>query len=377
MGPIKRIKTIDTIRGLSMLWMFIGHLSGWWMAEEDMYIAHLLFAIFDPIGASAFIFISGISTCFSVRNRQEKSKILEDFNSNNIIRKEYFIRAFLIFGLAMAYNLVVAFFYGDMRKIWSWFVLLTIAVSLFLTWPLLNKSIITRILVIILVLIGNQILLIYLLPYQNEKSMRGILFYLLYNSLDLDFILGFFPFFLLGTIIGDLLHGIYNNEDILERRESLKIKILYPSLFIAPCLLLFGMVFQLRLGDIYGHGTELFNFPDFLISRSFSWFVYTFGILLLLSTSLLVLEEAGAFDNEKNGRFLFYFSYYSLTVYLAHNILFFLFLGRFQATEIWFPIFLTIIMVWFLLRALYRSKWRTYLSLKIQIGRLSSYLARL
>ncbi|MHA1725521.1 MAG: heparan-alpha-glucosaminide N-acetyltransferase domain-containing protein [Promethearchaeota archaeon] len=376
MAPIKRIKTIDSMRGLSIFWMFVGHLSGWWMKEEDMYIAHLLFAIFDPIGASAFIFISGISTCFSVRNRQEKSKIIENFD-DGIIRKKYFVRAFLIFGLAMAYNLVVALFCGDIRKLWSWFVLLTIAVSLFLAWPLLSKSIATRILIIIIVLIGNQILLIYLLPYQNEKTIRGLLFYLFYNSLDLDFILGFFPFFLLGTIIGDLLNDVYNNANLLERRELLKKKILYPSLFISPCLIIFGMVFKLDLGNIYGHGTELFNFPDFLINRSFSWIVYTFGILLILSASLLVLEESRVINNEKNGRFLFYFSYYSLTVYLAHNVLFYLFLGRFRAIEIWFPIFITIILVWFLLRVLYHSKWRTYLSLKIQVGRLSSYLARL
>ena len=97
---MKRLNSIDSLRGLSMLWMFIGHLSGWWMVIEDMYIAHLLFAIFDPVGASAFIFVSGISTVFSVRNRDKKSMI-DEFYNPKVIRREYFIRAFIILGLGL------------------------------------------------------------------------------------------------------------------------------------------------------------------------------------------------------------------------------------------------------------------------------------
>ncbi len=353
--------------------MFIGHLSGWWIVWEDMYVAHLLFAFLDPIGASAFIFISGISTSFSVNNRKKqinKSDVQELGN----FKKEYYFRALLILGLALGYNLFLVIFFGDLKYFWTWFVLLTIAISLLLGWFILKIPKSIRILIVFLIWILNEILLIFLYPHQGEMNVHGVLFYFLYNSLDLDFFLGFFPFFIIGTVLGDILYEIYKEEEEKVMKLDLKKKLLIPSLISGPSLILVGIFFQLRLGDIYGHDTQLFNFPDFLIRGSFSWLLYTFGILLVLLSILIFIEEFDILKTKKPHRFLYYFSYYSLTVFISHNVLFFIFPNQFSATIIWLPIAITIIIVWFLLRSIYFSKWRDYFSIKIQIGRLSLWL---
>ncbi|GAG12019.1 unnamed protein product, partial [marine sediment metagenome] len=35
---MKRIKSIDILRGLSMCWMFIGHILAWWIRDKDRHL---------------------------------------------------------------------------------------------------------------------------------------------------------------------------------------------------------------------------------------------------------------------------------------------------------------------------------------------------
>ena len=110
-----------------------------------------------------------------------------------------------------------------------------------------------------------------------------------------------------GNFFYHTIFDIYLIENQEERRMMLQNKLLYPSIIIGPALIIFAMFFQLKLGDIYGHGTHLFSLPDFLISRSFSWLLYTMGILLILISVLLAIEEFELIQTEKSYRFLYYF----------------------------------------------------------------------
>ncbi|MHA1291733.1 MAG: heparan-alpha-glucosaminide N-acetyltransferase domain-containing protein [Promethearchaeota archaeon] len=374
---MKRLKSIDIFRGLSMIWMIIGHLSGWWLRDEDIWFAHLIFSILDPIGASAFIFIAGVSSVISLRNRYEKAQISNGYTIQQI-KNEYMLRALIITSIALVYNTFNAIVIGDLKWIWSWFILLTISLSLFMAWPLYNTSKLFRICIAGIIWILNQVILILLLPYEGQSNIFGVFFHILYFPLDLDPILSFFPFFLIGTVIGDLIIDMYNIEDIQKQKEFLSKNFLYPCFLIGTFLIIFGIFFQLKLGYIFGHGhgRELIGFPDFLIRGSFSWMVYTLGILLILITTLLTLEIYGFFETEKSYRFLYYFSYYSLTVFLTHYLLYFVLLNQLTIFNIYIFIIITLILVWLLLRIIYFSKWKSYFSLKIQIGRISAYLAR-
>jgi len=372
---MKRLKSIDTIRGLSMLWMFLAHLGSWWIMEEHIIVYHLLYAFLDPLGSSAFIFIAGVSTAISYRNRLDKAKFSPEYNKQQI-KNEYMIRAFIILGIAIIYNSAVTIGNGDLKWIWAWFVLLTIAISLFLAYPLLATSKMFRIVLSACICVANQIILVLLLPYHGQLNLFGGLFHILYHPLDLDFILGFFPFFLIGTVIGDVIYDFNQIEDQKKRRIILKSKLLYPSIIVGVFLIFFGILFQLRLGNIYGHGhgTYLINFPDFLISKSFSWIIYTVGILLVLLSVLISFEEFELIKTKRSYRFLFYFSYYSLTIYLANNLLYFLFYRQLSVYFIWIYIIITLLLVGLLLRAVYK-KWGSKASIKVNIGNLAKKLA--
>ncbi|MFX1557677.1 MAG: hypothetical protein ACFFC9_10520 [Promethearchaeota archaeon] len=356
---MKRIKAIDTFRGLSMLWMFFGHLQAWWLRDTDLWLYNLTFKIVDPIGSSAFIFIAGITTAISIRGRFVKAKISENYNYR-VIRKEYFYRATLIFIFAILYNSSIALTIMNPIWIWTWFVLLTVSVSLFMGWYLMKLPILYRIIIGTLIWIISQAILSSLYPYQNQINIYGVIFHIFFHRLELDVILYFFPFFLFGTAVGDLLYKYYNIENKYKRRKIIVNKVILPIFWVGILLIIFGILFQ---------------FPKFFINRSFPWLFYTLGIDLTLLAILIIFEEFPLINTKKGLHFLFYFSYYSLTVYLAHNILYFIFFNKLNIFNIWIFILITCILTGIILRLIYK-RFGSKLSLKVQIGRLAYYLAK-
>ena len=363
MIQMQRLKSIDIIRGTSMLWMFLAHLMHWWLKLEDLWFYDAVFSILDVMGAGAFLFISGVSTALSYRNRiinAEKSEI----KSNKRVRNEYLFRAFLLLILALIYNVPIAFYTRNPFNVWIWYILLTIAMSLFITWPLLKVTKILRICIGAGIWIGNQYLIYFLLPHESHFSLNGALFHLLYNGYPiLDPILTFFPFFLIGTVVGDVISKIYYVDNEKERRAALKHKLVIPSIISGACLIIIGVSL---------------DFPDFLnsIQRSFSWMIYSLGVLLILLCVLLFIEEYELIKTKRSYKFLFYYSYYSLTIFLAHNLLFFVFPRQLSASLIIYFVIGTTILVGLLLRYAYK-KLGGIVSIKVQISRMSNELARI
>lgn len=356
---MKRLNSIDIFRGLSILWMFLGHLLHWWLIEQEVWLYDIVFMILDPIGSSAFIFIAGLSTAISLRSRYLKAEKSENYNEY-IIKREYLFRALLIFIVALIYNASIALSLLNPWYIWTWFVLLTISISQFIAWPLFKLKMLYRIIIGIAIWILNQFLLVSLLPYQGKANIFGFLFHIFYHSLDLDVILSFFPFFLFGGVLGELIFKIYQKKDTDLIKKSLKKKLIYPGLIVGIVLIILGI---------------LIRFPQFLVNRSFSWMIYTLGIDICLLIIFLIFEEYIYFKKRTKNGFLFYFSYYSLTVYLAHNILYFLFYQQLTIATIWFFIIGLYIGVGYLLKVLY-NKFGSKISLKYQLGRMASTLAK-
>ncbi|MFX1495314.1 MAG: hypothetical protein ACFFBZ_13605, partial [Promethearchaeota archaeon] len=71
---------------------------------------------------------------------------------------------------------------------------------------------------------------------------------------------------------------------------------------------------------------------------------------------------------------LYYFSYYSLSIYLLHNVLFFIFQNSLQYVYILMYISITLFLLGILLRIIH-IKVGPHFSIKMQIGRLSRALA--
>ncbi|MBD3255898.1 MAG: DUF1624 domain-containing protein [Candidatus Lokiarchaeota archaeon] len=356
----KRIKSIDIFRGSSMLWMFLAHLQAWWIRDEDRAYYLLTFAIFDVIGAAGFIFIAGVSTAISYQNRLKKYENKEPPKSK-IIRNEYVFRAFFILIIALIYNSMTAIGLQDPLRIWTWFVLLTIAISLFLCWPLLKLRKEIRILIGFGIWILHRILVSFLEPYEDVYSYYGILYFILYHTPDLNPILAFFPFLVFGTVVGETIHEIYSIEDLNMRKQWIKKRLIAPLLFFGGILIMFGIVY---------------DFPEFFQHRTFPWLFYSLGIQLCFLAMLFLGEEFLFSHIEKSYKFLFYFSYYSLTVFLSHYLLFFLFSRELSLIRIWATILIVTILVGLVLRIIYKLL-GSKASLKNHIGRWSLELAQI
>ncbi|MEE9377637.1 MAG: hypothetical protein V3V33_06335 [Candidatus Lokiarchaeia archaeon] len=84
----------------------------------------------------------------------------------------------------------------------------------------------------------------------------------------------------------------------------------------------------------------------------------------------LIFEVFKVIKPHRSYKFLFYYSYYSLTINLTHNLLFFLFFHQLNVFNIWFFIVGAFIFLGILLRAIYKA-WEGKASIKVQIGQLN------
>jgi hypothetical protein len=196
----------------------------------------------------------------------------------------------------------------------------------------------------------------WLLPFQGTSNIFGLIFHILYSGFTQDPILIFFPFFLIGTVVGDIVYDTIYSNNMRKYIRNLRNKILVSALTIGIFLIIFGI---------------LFKFPQFWERKSFSWIFYSIGIDLFLFTIFLSFELFEIIKTKKSYKLLFYYSYYSLTIYLAHNLLYFLFLKQLNLFNIWFFATGAFLLIGVIMRTIYNLSEGTT-SLKIQIGRLSN-----
>jgi len=377
---MKRIKGIDTIRGLCILLMILGHLIDWWIRIEDRWLINILFAFLAPIAATGFMFISGFSAILSY---QRKVTNIEESNGLTMrkVKNIYLIRASLLLIVALLYNTAIAFGINDPTWIWAWNVLQTIAVSLLLGCFFLNTSKTFRILVGIVLLVGNQFispfLLLYegqtnlygllfyilyhpleqftILLYEGQTNLYGLLFYILYHPLEQFTILSYFSIFLIGTVVGDSFFKVSTISDQEERKHAIKYVFLMPLTLIGIISVSFSFIFR---------------FPDIIFRRTFSSHVFSIGFFLILLSILLYIEEFEVVKTKKSYRFFYYYSFYSFTIYLAHDPLYFIFFRQLNAFTIWIAFVGTIILITLLLKSI-NEKWGRKASLKTQLSILS------
>jgi uncharacterized membrane protein len=355
---MKRIKGIDTIRGLAIFFMCL-HITEWWLRPKDIGVFIIVVGLVGELSASGLLFISGVSAIILFRSRIAKVKSSHNYNINQV-KNEYLFRALIILVIALIFNTIIALGELSLLNIWTWFIPLTMALSLLLAYPLLKSSKIFRILLAIILWIMHYFLYSLLLPYEGQANFMGVLFHIFYNSRNLHPLIYYFSFFLIGTVIGDVLFEIYHNNIQNEKRMIMKKKLLLPSLIIGPILLLFGL---------------LFVFPGFLNHMSISSTVYTLGFMLTLLSLMVFYEEFKVKTKKKNYRFFFFYSYYSLTVFFGHYLLYFVFTGLLDNVTIWIAAVVTFTLLTLLIRFMYK-KYGAKLALKVYIGRLAGELAR-
>jgi len=357
---MQRIKSLDTFRGFIMLAMVWVHLSEWWLRDADIWFSNAIVPVLKLIFGPGFLLLAGISITLSYRKNLIKITTINDFNYD-IVKKEYLFRATFILIVALGYNSIVALQFMDPLDLWKWFMLLTMSISLFIAWPLLKAPKYVRLVLAIIIWILNYFIFNYLLPYQGQINVNGFIYYFLYNSIDVIPFPHYISFLLIGTIVGEVIFEIYRIDNQKERKLLLKKKITVPSLILGIPLIIISVILDSQLS---------------LERTSFIWIIFAIGINLILLSAFLGFEDFKLRVNKRRLKFLFYYSYYSLTIYLVHNLLFFFFL-IYKLNLFYFWIFVPLTCLFFgLVLRLIHHKYGPKFSIKIQIGRLSSVLAK-
>ena len=353
---LKRFKVVDTARGMAIFGMIVAHILNWWLTEQNLWL-YDVFAIFVlSFGAVSFVFISGASATLSLKRRTMEIKKGDKF-FHHLIRKVYFLRAFFLLMIALLFNLVGALFFQDLTYIWSWNVLQTIAISLFLVWPLINRSKILRTIIAAAALLFNYLLLYLILPYQGQMNVYGISFYILYNPIDQYILLPYFSMLLLGTVLGDILHDLSQIDDPEESRTAFKPHLI-KTVILGIILMIIGMFFL----------------PDFTIHASLASITYSLGLVFVAYSILTYYEIFEPIKTNERYRYFYYYNYYSFTVYLAHYVLYFFFYRQFTVITIWIPMIITMTIITIITIFVYK-KCGQKASIKAGLSVLSFYIA--
>ena len=149
---MERINSIDTLRGLSVLFYFMFHFSSWWTPGSTWWItggsanAYLFFFIpyLGIVAAPIFIMVSGMSMRISIENRRRKN-IPEAEIRTHVIKRGVII---LIFSLFLNF-----LFYSSGEYIWFWNALGTIAVSGIIVYFTSKYSIKLRVIIVIIMIL--------------------------------------------------------------------------------------------------------------------------------------------------------------------------------------------------------------------------------
>ena len=334
---MKRINSIDVLRGFSIWIMVYGHMLQFWIRPEDVWLKVWLYAFLQPVGATGFLLISGLSATLSYKNNLQTKKVLM-----NTMRNIFLLRALFILIIGLFFNLGVAMVFGDgnIADFWSWNALQTIAISLLLLWPILKTSKIVRISIAIFVIILNQILLTMLSPYSGQPLISEVVYHILFNPIDQYAILNYYGIVVIGSVIGDFVFDLRNADDQKKKEFLFTNRAIIYSCFIGIASLVFGI---------------LFLFPKFLDFNTLSSIFYSLGLILATLVILIVIEIFEVIKTKKSYRFLYFYSYYSFTLFLGHNVLLVLFLQQLNYITIWLVVAVFNIILALLLNVMHKK----------------------
>jgi len=346
-----RIYTIDLIRTIGIILMILAHVHDQWLDLDSSWFAAMLYTILSPIGIPSFVFATGLGFGFSWQLKKIKNL---KFKDNAIYQLS---RTIILLGIAFGYNFIgVIVHKRSLYNIWFWYILQTIAISRLLAILFIKfKSIIRFIFSIILVILTHFILF-FLIPFKDTSDFRGLLYFILFNTIDADSILFFFPCVLIGTIIGEKIAII--NEEMYVFRQNISIisidkesELINKKRSIEKFLkqLIIGSLFFILIGVFSGlqkatyyYGWDriieqfktnpnfnINSLPLFLVRNSYAWIIFGIGWILLLiyiffsKIDYKILIRGEKEINKNNLKIIesiCLFGKYSLTIYLTHYL---------------------------------------------------------
>ena len=381
----KRVEVIDLLRGISIFLMVMAHVETYWLNSNSFWLIGIKFLIVQIMGTSNFTFVAGIGFAFSY-----KRNLIRKVSENEVI-KTSLSHTLILISIALIYNLIQSLISGTgFKGFWMWNILQCIAFSRLLGLLFINISKYYRFIIAIIWAFLIEILVSWMLPRYKTESFADLIFLIFFNPLHGDGILVFFPFFIFGTLIGELFQKkLAKNKGLIENRD-LKIWFLAGlALFIS------GIVFgQKPIGaerDYYELikwiGThpkiEISTLPLFIMPNSFLWVFYCAGWQIMFAITAFYFIDL-KYHSPKSSNLFIIFGKYSLSIYICHYLLLyfpFLLNHNFSVNYIiiWFLFIGFEVFIWGIFYFL-DKKWHRKLSLEyfIRLGsqRLISILDR-
>jgi len=331
----QRIRAIDTLRGISILYMIVGHAAEFWLRGKDIWFPTLIPVTFGMIGSSMFIFISGISLTLSYNAKKRKAQTDPHYFPINA-NLDFLVKTLCILGFAILYNLIAStiLLYGT--TIWIWFVLLSISIGRLCCFPFLKYNPWVRVIIAFLFFFFTD----YLFTTLSTSQDLYPLYYFLFNGTRLDYPFPFFGFIFLGSAMGSWI----SNFDLSSSDgNNYNQRFTGYSIIFGLILIILGISLGLELiyaQDSFARGyTNYINrnpffqiegIPQFLLRATTAWGIYCSGFHVIILTVFLHINKRNYSESLNNKpRGVVIFGQNSLTIYMFHYIIFLVYNGGF------------------------------------------------
>ncbi len=344
-----RIRSLDLIRGLCVLFMLITHALSFWFVPSSMWLFTLEGITAGSICASGFVFISGASFGFSWAKNERAG----------IPQKEQYLKgiasAIVLYILAFSNNALAGKVNADgFASLFYWHLFQALAFSRLLGLLFVKVKRVPGI-ILVVGLIAFAAIFLQLIDYgQTSDPLKFTLFSIFFRRLDDYPIFVYFPFFLMGMVIGKEIQSFTEKPTL--NLGVLKNWLLIGAIFMVAGVLLGFQLSKLVLGwglldwlSTYPFAT-LDALPFFLILDTYAWCVFFTGFqicLLMLSFyywDIRPLKQTPAGKSSKKGM-LDIFGKYSLTIYMAHMVIY-AFPLRLDYLTIWLPTLAFVLVAW-------------------------------
>ncbi len=339
----RRIRSIDFVKGLAILFIVLAHISVIWFSPEWVFLFGTVYLFLDILGPSLFIFLSALSVIFSIRRKQYRLP-------ENVIRNRILTRAilFLLVGIFLGnslngFNPSINREYPFPLSLWGWDILVFIGFSQLVSYYIVKLSKFNRLIIALIIILASEPLRAFLFFGRNLNPFFWILNYIITSPAPHVMLLPWIGTIFLSSIFGEYLYDAMIDGSKGAYRDLLRNFTCYGFI-----LLLFGMIsgFMLinpldtefiplfpQVNHYYYYLNqqdfiEITALPLFLIRSTFSFMWYSLGAaLLIIAISFYFLDI-----KKKDNIFidmLIYYGNISLSLYIIHFAWAFLYRGQF------------------------------------------------
>jgi Heparan-alpha-glucosaminide N-acetyltransferase, catalytic len=345
-----RLYSLDILRGISMFLMLLAHAMTYWPDENSFWVMPIYFIILNISGTSQFTYVAGLGLSFSWLQYRAKGM------SEKEIYQKSMSRTYVMIIVSIGYNFVATIVRGTgLAGLWCWNILQCIAFCRLIGTFLMALQRKMRFFIAIALVFLTGIITWWMVPLYATNIPAKLVFYLFYNPMHGDGFLVFFPFFLMGTVLGEIVFEIVritrnasnpipkatqkvnpeitsnSTSEIPSNADIEIISLLKYWLKIGIVIFLTGILIGLTpTGPKYDYYELIFwinthpnimisTLPLFLMPNSFAWALYCSGWHIIL-TVLFVYYIDVLKKSHKPWTIFVYFGKYSLTIYFFHYL---------------------------------------------------------